>query len=417
MGRRAGDRGYFGRLLNHCPAALIDIARLTTVTSPRIGPRPDRRDCAAGREERIGGDDWKREQHEFVPEAGALGQQDRSPGEEQQVTQPEPPPREPCKRGQARRQRDQIEHRSVGRRPRVRRKAERQQVLYLHQAELVDVPGRRSRGSERYAEQRQSVRGHVDHVHGHHGRHRSQQPGARHGCPVPQPSDTGLHEIRQGHQCHHRVGAAVDVRPKYGEWRQQKGAPALRLQDPEKGDQQRIGKHVRPRQHEPRDQQDDVEAEENQQVEARFVGLLPSHEIPPDHGDRGGIQSRPQDDEPRIAREREHLEHDHLEQPVVVDPRPGRRHEGKEAVVRDRLVRPDVPSAGEVVPEIRVGGDDRHAEEGGHGEHGQDAGREIRAHFHDVEGVDGSPPEVEPHGRASARRRSDGFPMSEHSTG
>ena len=71
---------------------------------------------------------------------------------------------------------------------------------------------------------------------------------------------------------------------------------------------------------------------------------------------KGGqeIEEASQDDEAIIPRKLEDLVNDDLKQPVIVIPGFGRRNVGEEGISGDGSILPEIPPAGEVVPQVGI---------------------------------------------------------------
>ena len=73
-----------------------------------------------------------------------------------------------------------------------------------------------------------------------------------------------------------------------------------------------------------------------------------------DKEDRQAIEEASQDNEAIIACPLKYLVNNGLKQPVIVVPGLGRRNVGKEGVLGDGAVLPEIPAAGEVIPQIGI---------------------------------------------------------------
>jgi hypothetical protein len=73
--------------------------------------------------------------------------------------------------------------------------------------------------------------------------------------------------------------------------------------------------------------------------------------------EQGGqkIEEAPQGDQAVIIHPLKDLVNDGLEQPVIIVPRLGWGDVGKEGIMGDRPVLPEIPPAGEVIPQVGVG--------------------------------------------------------------
>ena len=162
-------------------------------------------------------------------------------------------------------------------------------------------------------------------------------------------------EVSKYNQEHHRVFNPVKIRPEYPQQRKEPDLLPLEFQDVEKNDDEKVGKEVRPHRRFPVENHTRT-GDEQEKAEQQFRPVI----VPADKGktdEQGGqkIEEAPQDDQTVIIRPLEYFVNNGLEQPVVIVPRLGWGDVGEESVMGDRPVLPEIPPAGEVIPQVRVG--------------------------------------------------------------
>ena len=104
--------------------------------------------------------------------------------------------------------------------------------------------------------------------------------------------------------------------------------------------------------------------DEQEKAKQQFRPVL----VPADKGktdEQGGqkIEEAPQGDQAVIPRPLKELVNEGLKQPVVIVPGLGRGDVGEEGVMGDRPVLPEIPPAGEVIPQVGVVHHDRPSDE------------------------------------------------------
>jgi len=147
----------------------------------------------------------------------------------------------------------------------------------------------------------------------------------------------------------------VDIGPEDTQKREEPDLVPPELQDIKKSANEQVGKEVGPHRHFPVEDHDRT-GNKQEKAEQQFRPVL----VPTDKGktdEQGGqkIEEAPQGDQAVIIHPLKDIVNDGLEQPVIIVPRLWWGDVGKEGVMGDCPVLPEIPPAGEVIPQVGVG--------------------------------------------------------------
>lgn len=129
----------------------------------------------------------------------------------------------------------------------------------------------------------------------------------------------------------------------------------LEFQDVEKNNNEKIGKEMRPHCQFPAEDHNRACNEQKKSDQQFRPVLVSADKGKTDEQGSQKIKGASQGDQPVIIRPFKYLVNDGLKQPVVIVPRLGWGYVGKEGIMGDRPVLPEIPPAGEVIPQVSVG--------------------------------------------------------------
>jgi len=150
-------------------------------------------------------------------------------------------------------------------------------------------------------------------------------------------------EVGKDNQKHYRVFDPVEIGPEDPKKWEEPDLTPLEFQDVEKSADEKVRKKVRPHRQFPA-QNRDCTGNKQEKAEQQFRPVL----VPADKGKTDEqcsqkIEDAPQGDQPVVIRPLKDLINNGLEQPVVIVPRFGWSDVGKEGVMGDCPVLPEIP--------------------------------------------------------------------------
>jgi len=146
----------------------------------------------------------------------------------------------------------------------------------------------------------------------------------------------------------------VDIAPEDAEEGKEPYLVPPEFQDIKKNNDKKEGKQIRPHQQFPECEDHGITDEYGQPDEPSGLVFVPMDKEKTDEEDGQEIEEASQDDEAVIPRKLEDLVNDGLKEPVIVIPGFGRRNVREEGISGDGSILPEMPPAGEVIPQVGI---------------------------------------------------------------